>query len=229
MNPNKEQERAKKAAAYAAADLVQNGMLIGLGTGSTAKFMIDRLIEKKSQGLHFEAVATSERSAAQAKAGGISLREIDEITRLDLTIDGADEIDQKKRMIKGGGGALLREKIVAGMSQEMAVIVDTSKVVDQLGKFPLPLEITPFACKATLDQILSLGYQGSFRHTLKGEYYVTDNGNYIIDVTHPQLWEDPEMANRIFQNIPGVMSTGFFLGLAGRVFVGHENGTVTNL
>lgn len=229
MNAKKDQDLAKQAAAFAAAELVQNGMLIGLGTGSTAKWMIDRLIEKKNQGLHFDAVATSERSAAQAKAGGISLRKIDEISRLDLTIDGADEIDKRKRMIKGGGGALLREKIVAGMSEEMVVIVDASKVVDKLGKFPLPLEVSPFACKATLDQILSLGYQGSFRQDAGKELYITDNGNYIIDVTHPQLWEDPEKANRIFQDIPGVMSTGFFLGVAGRVFVGHENGTVTTL
>lgn len=229
MTLNKNQDIAKEAAAHAAAELVQDDMMIGLGTGSTAKFLIQKLIERHREGLRFQAVASSERSAIQAAEGGIKLYNLDAVISLDLTIDGADEIDLKKQMIKGGGGALLREKILASISKEMVVIVDETKVVKQLGAFPLPLEVSPFAANATLNSIKKLGYNGAFRYTSEGKHYITDNGNYIVDIKYPHLCQHPEKDNEKFLNIPGVLGTGFFLNMAGRVFVGHNNGAVSTL
>ena len=223
-------QQAKHAAAKAAADLIQDGMCVGLGTGSTATYFIDYLIDRqKRSGLKIKAVASSERSAKQARDGGIPLSDINTLTSVDIAVDGADEIDHHKRMIKGGGGALLREKIVASMSREMVVIVDESKVVKQLGSFPLPLEITPFAFTATLFKICSLGYRGAMRLKQDGHYYATDNGNYIIDITFPKKCADPEKDQQILRAIPGVLETGFFFGMAGRVLIGHPNGTTTTM
>lgn len=215
---------AKKAAGKAAADFIQNGMLIGLGTGSTASCFIDCLIDRCRKGLQVTAVTTSERSQKQALQGGIKLIDINSITTLDITVDGADEIDQQKRMIKGGGGALLREKIVACMSKEMIVIVDSNKVVDFLGRFYLPVEICPFAFKSTLYHLEQLNYQGILRITSANELYRTDNGNYIYDVhlSYPCL--NPERDHDRIRSIPGVIETGFFFKLAGRVIVGFEDG-----
>lgn len=228
--PNSNKNLAKQAAAKAALALVQSNMLIGLGTGSTAHFFIEYLIERCRQTpLKISAVATSKRSADQAQAGGIPLYDINRITTLDLTVDGADEIDHQKRMIKGGGGALLREKIIASISREMAVIVDESKWVKQLGAFPLPVEVIPFAHQLTLHRMATMGYQGRFRTTAEGELYVTDNGNYIIDISFPKGCLSPEKDNEQLRSIPGVVETGFFFNLAGRVFVGHADGHVKTI
>lgn len=226
MNFSDLSQKAKQAAAKAAAELVQDGMLVGLGTGSTAGFFIESLIERCRNGLKVQAVPTSERSANQAIKGGIPLCDIDRVTSLDLTVDGADEIDSQKRMIKGGGGALLREKIVAGMSREMVVVVDEGKLVDYLGNTLLPLEIATFAHAATLHKVCNLGYRGSIRITPDGRPYFTDNGNYIIDVAFDQPLGFPEEDQKILQAIPGVLETGFFFGLAGRVIVGRSAGVV---
>ncbi len=227
MKNKKIKEIAKQAAGKAAAALIQPNMLVGLGTGSTAFYFIEALIERcRSNGLKISAVATSQASAAQATAGGIPLYDINRVTSLDITVDGADEIDHQKRMIKGGGGALLREKILASISREMVVIIDEDKLVDQLGVFPLPIEIVPFANQLTLYRVGKLGYQGAFRRTSKGELYVTDNGNYIIDITFPQGCQSPEHDQAILRALPGVIETGFFFNLAGRVIVGKANGTV---
>lgn len=220
-------QRAKQAAGYAAADLIEDGMLVGLGTGSTAAYFIERLIQRTKEGLSISAIATSQRSEQQAREGGIPIIDINTVTELDITVDGADEIDHQKRMIKGGGGALLREKIVASMSREMVVIVDEKKVVDQLGAFPLPIEVVPFAHPATLHKIQKLGYKGAFRKQENGNFYVTDNGNFIIDI-HLGRDSNPEKDNDTLRNIPGVVETGFFFNLAGRVIVGHADGS-TNL
>lgn len=219
------EQRAKQAAGFAAAALIEDGMVVGLGTGSTAVFFIEKLIQRCKEGLDIKAIATSERSKKQAQTGGILLIDINTITELDITVDGADEIDHQKRMIKGGGGALLREKIVASMSREMIVIVDENKVVEKLGAFPLPVEVVPFAHEATLHKIQNLGYRGSFRRLPDGGLYYTDNGNYIVDIKLNGN-SNPEKDNAVLKNIPGVVETGFFFNLAGRVIIGHPNGTV---
>lgn len=218
---------AKQAAGSTAAQLILPGMLVGLGTGSTADFFIQSLIERcKKEQLNIKAFPSSIKSARLAAAGGIPLCDENQVTELDITVDGADEIDGQKRMIKGGGGALLREKIVASMSKEMIVIVDQSKLVDQLGGCPLPVEIIPFAHHATIWKMENLGYHGTLRRTDDGQLFVTDSGNYIIDIKFPGRCNSPEKDQAILRSIPGVVETGFFLGMAGRVIVGQSDGTV---
>lgn len=216
----------KKAVGYAAADFVENGMLVGLGTGSTVFYFITRLIERVQDGLEIQVVSSSIRSESQAKDGGIPVADINTITSIDLTVDGADEITSEKIMTKGGGGALLREKILANTSREMVVIVDESKVVEKLGKHPLPVEILPFATEAIIDKIRKLGYQGSLRKRNKDSLYVTDNGNHIYDIYFESLRDDPEKDHEKLSRISGVLETGFFFNLAGRVLVGKADGTV---
>lgn len=216
---------AKRAAGKKAADLIESGMSIGLGTGSTTAAFIEALIEKCQRGLKIRAVASSERSHNQAIRGGISMLDVDEVTMLDLTVDGADEIDSHKRMIKGGGGALLREKIIASISQEMVVIVDESKCVSLLGKFPLPVEIAPFAYRATIHALNGKGYKGKLRLADKTPYR-TDSGHFIFDVAFDALIDNPEYHEAVIRGIPGVMTTGFFFNLAGRIVVGGYDGSV---
>jgi ribose 5-phosphate isomerase A len=216
----------KKKAGYQAAELVQKGMRVGLGTGSTAFYFIERLIQRCKEGLHIFAAASSKRSFELAKQGGIPLLDIDEITSLDLCVDGADEIDPQKRMIKGGGGALAREKIIAAMSREMVVIIDESKLVSALGKCKLPVEILPFGKQATLHHIAKAGYQGEFRKNADGSLYLTDNHNLIVDIHFDRLRENPEEDHERLIHIPGVVDTGFFFHLAGRVVVGFSDGQV---
>ena len=148
-----EQEKIKQAVGHKAADLIQDGMLVGLGTGSTVFYFIEKLIERVKDGLHIRAVSSSLRSAELASKGGIPLIDINTLSHLDITVDGADEIDHEKRMIKGGGGALLREKIVASMSKEMIVVVDESKLSAKLGRCKLPVEVIPFAHEVTHKKI----------------------------------------------------------------------------
>jgi len=219
-------EAIKKAVGRASAELIKDGMKVGLGTGSTAFYFIERLTERVRDGLKIEAIASSMRSLKQAKEGGIPLLDINAISSLDITVDGADEIDPQKRMIKGGGGAMVREKIVASMSKEMVVIIDESKIVSKLGKCKLPVEVIPFGFQATLHQIGKLGFAGTFRLTPDGSLYVTDNGNYIIDIHFPRLCENPEEDHEALIHVPGVVDTGFFFHLAGRVVVGFADGQV---
>lgn len=222
-------DEMKKKAGEMATEWVENGMLVGLGTGSTVFHFINKLIERVSEGLEIQAVSSSIRSRNQAKEGGIPLADMDQVTSIDLTVDGADEIDSQKRMIKGGGGALLREKILANTSREMVVIVDESKVVERLGKHPLPVEILPFGYSATIDKIRKLGYQGRLRTHNADGLYQTDNGNFIYDIQFESLREDPESDHEKLIRIPGVLETGFFFNLAGRVLVGRSDGTVEKL
>lgn len=217
---------AKQAAAIAAAELVLPGMRIGLGTGSTANLFIEALSARCKEGLSIQAIASSKGALQLAQKCGIPLMDADEVATLDLTVDGADEIDPQKRMIKGGGGALLREKIVASMSQEMIVIVDSTKQVAALGAFPLPVEVVPFAFRATLAHLAERGFQGTMRNQSNGSLYVTDNGNYIYDVRLPYPCQNPEEEHRRIRAIPGVVETGFFLGLAGRIVVGYPDGSI---
>lgn len=201
-------------------------MKVGLGTGSTAFYFIERLIQRAKEGLQIRAIASSKRSAEQAERGGIPLLDFNSITSLDLTVDGADEIDPSKRMIKGGGGALVREKIVASMSKEMVVIVDETKCVPALGKRALPVEILPFAHKATELHLNKCGYKGKWRLSPDNSLYVTDNGNYILDIHFDALRDTPEADHETICKIPGVVDTGFFFHLAGRVIIGFSDGQV---
>lgn len=223
-------EVGKKAAALAAAELVQPGMLLGLGTGTTIKFFIEHLAERCKSGLQISAVSSSEQSTKLAASLGIPLIDINTLKTVDLTVDGADEIDEQKRMIKGGGGALLREKIVASMSKEMVVIVDSSKCVEMLGStFPLPIEIMTFAWRATVNHLDELRLKGRLRLDENNAPYITDNGNFIYDVDKEALRGDLETLNQLILAIPGVIETGFFFNLAGRVIVGNPDGSVIML
>lgn len=226
MSQSTESNAPKKAAGFAAADLIEEGMVVGLGTGSTATFFISRLGERCREGLSITAVATSLQSLEQAKAEGIPLVDIDSLVSIDLAADGADEIDPQKRMIKGGGGALFREKIIAGMSKELIVVVDESKLVDHLGKFPLAVEISPFAFRATLAKLEEKGYPGTLRMNTNEETFVSENGNYIVDITLSNPCMNPERDDECIQGIPGVIDTGFFFNMAGRVIVGFSDGHI---
>jgi len=216
----------KKAAGYRAADLVEEGMCVGLGSGSTVFYLIERLTQRCHEGLKIRAISSSQKTEHLARQGKIPLLSMEEVTRLDLTIDGADEIDHEKRMIKGGGGAHVREKILASMSKEMIVIVDETKLVSALGKCKLPVEVLPFAKKATAHHITKAGYHGEFRHDAQGNLFVTDNGNFLFDIHFSQLRDNPEKDHETLLHIPGVVDTGFFFHLAGRVIVGFADGQV---
>lgn len=219
-------EYIKKLLGKKAVEYVKEGMKIGLGTGSTATFFIEELILKCKNGLKIEAIATSNRSYELALKGNIPIIKSNEVKTLDLCIDGADEIDSKKTMIKGGGGALLREKIVASMSQEMIVLVDESKIVKSLGRFPLPVEIVAFGYLSTITQINSLGLYGSLRKNKENEPFITDEGHYIYDISDSLKNSLPEVLHAMLLNIPGVIETGLFINLAGRVLIGKEDGEV---
>lgn len=227
MTNNQQQDKAKERAAEEAALLIEHRMTIGLGTGSTAAAFIKSLGKRCRQGLKVKAVATSNASAQLAKNEGIELISIDSFTVLDLTIDGADEVDPQKRLIKGAGGALLREKIIASSSKQMIVVVDESKMVNQLGQCPLPVEIIPFCYQATIYKLEQKKLVGALRKNAQGDPYLTDNQNYIFDIRFDRLLVDPEMLDQSIREIPGVVETGFFFKLATKIIVGNFDGTVT--
>jgi ribose 5-phosphate isomerase A len=219
----------KRAAAARAAELVEEGMRVGLGTGSTAAHFVAILGERVRAGLAIRAVPTSEATAAQARREGIPLTTLDNEPELDLTVDGADEIDGKLRLVKGGGGALLREKIVAAASRRMIVIADGSKLVETLGRFPLPVEVVPFGLGATLKAIATAAGASAgdlrLRRTAAGEPFVTDGGHQIVDA-HLQRIERPEALAAALDAIPGVVGHGLFLGLAAGAVLATEKGLV---
>lgn len=219
-------DRSKKLAAKQAVSYVKEGMLVGIGTGSTVFYFLEYLISQCKKGLTITAVSSSERSTKQAIAGGIPFADINTITSIDLTIDGADEIDDKKRMVKGGGGALLREKILASCSNDMIVIVDSTKVVPRLGTRPLPVEILPFGIKSIISKINRLGFTGRLRQQSDGTLYKTDNGNIIYDITYAIPIEHPEEDHLKLTSIPGVIETGFFFNLAKKIIIGYEDGHI---
>ena len=218
----------KRQAAEAAAALVEDGMAVGLGTGSTATFAIARLIDRVQGGLRITAVPTSERSAAQARGGGIELIELHAATRLDLTIDGADAVAAGSLdLVKGLGGALLREKIVAQASDRLLIVVDASKVVERLGmNAPVPVEVTPFAWQATAGRLASLGTRPVLRMEADGKPFHTDGGNLIVDC-HIAPSDDPAALDAAMQAIVGVVETGLFIGRAEMVFVAEATGVRT--
>jgi ribose 5-phosphate isomerase A len=220
---------AKRLAAAEALKLVEPGMRLGLGTGSTARHFVELLGARVAQGLDVICVPTSEETRAQAQALKIPLATIEERPELDLTVDGADEFDASLRLVKGGGGALLREKIVASASARMIVIADSSKFVTVLGRFPLPVEVTRFGLEATRRSILkeagALGARGdvALRKTRAGEIFISDNGNYIVDC-HFAALADPEALARRLNAIPGVAEHGLFIGIATAVISAGPEG-----
>lgn len=214
----------KKKLGAAAAEIIQNNMVVGLGTGSTAECFIDSLIERRKSGLKVSAVATSESSAQRAQEGGIHVCNINDTKRIQITVDGADKIDCKKRLVKGLGGALLREKIVANASDELWVIADESKLVEYFNDFILPVEVIPFAWQMTMRNLLSLSERVVVRKDPDGNIFVTDNGNYILDLFFYKDCKEPEKIHRNILGIPGVVETGFFLDMPVKVIIGYESG-----
>ncbi len=219
-------ETAKELAGRKAASFIENGQIVGLGTGSTAVHFIDALIERCRGGLKIRAVPSSRHSADRAQAGGIEILDINSAPRIDITVDGADEIDPKKRMIKGRGGAHVREKILASSSTELVVIVDETKVVKRLGLAPLPVEVLFYGSPATRQKIENLGFKGKWRMNGDGTLFVSENGNLLFDIEFESPPQDPEGEHAKLIQIPGVIDTGFFFGLAGRVVIGYSDGSV---
>lgn len=222
-------DQLKQKAAHRALDLVRDGMRLGLGTGSTAAHFVAGLGERVAKGLNVLCVPTSEETRRQAEALDIPLATLDEIPQLDLTVDGADELDDQLRLIKGGGGALLHEKIVATASTTMVVIADESKAVDTLGAFPLPIEVVPFGLRATQSLVKAMaseaGCEGEVRLRCKeaGEPFLTDEGNLILDCHFGRIPE-PEVLNFALKRLPGVVEVGLFLGIADLAIVAGQQG-----
>ncbi|MEJ1977890.1 MAG: ribose-5-phosphate isomerase RpiA [Acetobacteraceae bacterium] len=215
----------KRDAAEAAATLVTDGMVVGLGTGSTAFFAIAALIRRVGEGLRIVAIPTSEHSAEQARAGGIVLTDFAAHPTIDLTIDGADAVaDGSLDLIKGLGGALLREKIVASASRRLVIVVDDSKLVPQLGNTtPVPVEVVRFGWEATAAHIAALGAKITMRQDAAGAPFLTDGGNYILDC-HFGAIGDPAALDRQLQAIVGLVETGLFIGRVSDVFAATAAG-----
>ena len=223
-------DNLKRAAAARALEEVRDGQKLGLGTGSTAAHFVDLLGARVRDGLKVLCVPTSEATRAQAERLAIPLSTLDETPRLDLTVDGTDEFDPALRLIKGGGGALLREKIVAAASDRMIVITDVSKEVATLGKFPLPVEVDRFGLASThrhiVDATRALGLGGTItlRQSPAGHAFVTDGGHLILDCAFGAIGAPDALAARL-KTIPGVVEHGLFIGLASRIIIADAAGT----
>jgi ribose 5-phosphate isomerase A len=215
-------DQLKKIAGEKAAEGIRDGMTIGLGTGSTVYFTIRRVGELVKDGLRVRAIPTSRQTEKLALENGIELCTFADVERLDLTIDGADEINPQLDLIKGGGGALLWEKLVAASSDRLIVVADESKCVETLGKFPLPVEIVPFAWQTTARRIEKLNIELSMR--MSGEQpFVTDNGNYILDCCCGSIDNPAELHNNL-KVLTGVVETGLFIGMAKTAVIAGESG-----
>ena len=207
----------KQRAAEAAVEYVKDGMIVGLGTGSTTEFAVKKLGEKVRDGLAIRGIPTSDITKKQAEEEGIPLIDFSETMYIDLTIDGADEIDADLNMIKGGGAALLREKIVASASREVIIIVSSEKFVHQLGSFPLPVEVIPFGWQVIFKQLETLGGSPDLR-LKQGQPLRTDQGNYIIDCRFSQIIDAVQL-EQLLNMIPGVVENGLFTGLCSRMIM----------
>lgn len=220
-----DRDALKRAAAEAAVKLVEDGMVVGLGTGSTAAFAVEALARRHGQGLRFVGIPTSQRTAAQAAAAGIPLTSFAEHRQIDLTIDGADEVERGTlNLIKGLGGALLREKIVAAASRRLAIIVDGAKLVDQLGtRAPVPVEVVAFGLEATQVTLEALGANARLRLLPSHDPFVTDSGNHILDCSFGPISDPARLEERIGR-IVGVVESGLFISRAGPIFVADATG-----
>ncbi|WP_404405069.1 ribose-5-phosphate isomerase RpiA [Pelagibacterium halotolerans] len=224
-------EALKRQAAEAAMGEIREGQRIGLGTGSTAKHFVDLLGAKVAEGFQCVCVPTSEQTAAQARGLGIPLTTLEEIDALDVTVDGTDEIDNAFQLIKGGGGALLREKIVAAASGRMVVIADVSKRVETLGAFPLPVEINPFGQAATARAIREVmaefGAEGGLapRRKPDGDNFMTDGGHLILDASFGRI-SDAQALSKALLDIPGVVQHGLFLNLCQEAYLAGPEGVI---
>jgi len=221
--------RAKQAAGEYAARLVEPGWTVGLGTGSTAAFLVRALGRRvREEGLVFRGIPTSTATRELALSEGLTLVSLDEVATVDLTIDGADEIDPALALIKGGGGALLWEKIVAAASRELVVIADAAKLVRVLGHFPLPIEVVPTGWTHVRERVRALGAEVMLRKRADESPFVTDGGHYIIDAWFKRI-EAPAVLAAELDRIVGVVEHGLFVGLAQRALIGQDGGAVVEL
>ena len=225
-------DQAKFVAAKRACEFVEDGMKLGLGTGSTAAWMVRCLADRiDKEGLRVKGVPTSNRTADLAKELGIETISLDQAGQLDLTIDGTDEFDENLNLVKGGGGALLQEKVVAAASDKMIVIADTGKSVNQLGKFPLPVEVLGFGINSSQSLVEKLLHsqdvdQSIIKTRMSNNLpFITDEGNYILDL-HLGRIGDPATLNVILNQVPGVVENGLFLNMCDLILIGDEDGTV---
>ena len=212
----------KQRAAAAAAELITDGMVLGLGTGTTASYLVQILGERVRQGLRIQGVPTSEATRQLAVAEGVPLTTLEEQPVLDLCLDGADEVDPALNLIKGGGGALLREKIVASAARQRIIMVDVSKCVDCLGAFPLAVEVIPFGWEVTRRQLEQFGGVPTLRQR-EGKPFVTDQGHYIIDCALSQIEDAPRLNHQLNQ-LPGMVENGLFVDMTDRLIIGSPDG-----
>jgi ribose 5-phosphate isomerase A len=210
----------KEAAARASLRFVKDGQVVGLGTGSTAAYFIHLLGEQVKHGLRIRGIPSSDRSREQAASLGIPLTTLDECQQIDVTVDGADEFDPQLRLIKGGGGALLHEKIVASATRQLVIVADATKRVPVLGRFPLPVEVVKFAQALVKKRIEALGAQVELRRNADGKPFLTDEHNYILDCRFGQIRGADGLANKL-SDMPGIVEHGLFIGMASVVLVAN--------
>lgn len=220
------QDEIKQQLGIYAADFIKNDMLIGLGTGTTVYYLLKELGKRKQQGLTFTAVCTSIQTQNILKDEGMDFTSLDNIDRLQLAIDGADEVDKNANLIKGGGGALLQEKIVEAAADELIVIVDEKKNVETLGAFPLPVEVITFGWKQVKQKIETTYNIKTQLREKNGEVYLTDHRHYILDCFFNTI-PDPAQLNTDLHLMPGVVETGLFIGMADKIITGHSDGSIT--
>jgi len=224
MDTHLDRDQLKKEAAESAVAQVQDGMIVGLGTGSTAWFAVEAIGRRVAGGLRIVGIPTSEHTQEHARSLGIPLSTLGENPRIDLTIDGADEVEMDTlNVIKGGGGALLREKIVASSTTRLVIVGDETKLVERLGAFPVPVEVVPFGWQATAQKIASLGGAPVLRTGADGTPYVTDGGHYILDCHFGPIASPRELDGRL-NGVVGVVEHGLFVGMASQVIVAGAGG-----
>src|ERR1700733_3686054 len=218
-------DQEKEAAARASLRFVKDGQVVGLGTGSTAAYFIQLLGERVKNGLRIRGIPSSDRSREQAASLGIPLTTLDECQQIDVTVDGADEFDPQLRLIKGGGGALLREKIVASATRQFVIVADRTKQVRVLGKFPLPVEVIKFAQALVKKKIEALGAQVELRRNADGKAYLTDENNHILDCRFGQIPNANALARQL-SDMPGVVEHGLFIGMASVVLLADRGNII---